>query len=492
MKEMPALAARWLLRISIGLAFLISLLFRLISLNNIPGINGDEAWYGIQATNILHSRAFEWLAPSGRPLVNPFFLLPEIILHLFFDPAFWILRFPSVVAGLCAVFLSYHLFRDLIGRPAALSLSLLTATLPINIAYSRFGWDPSLVLLCTIVIFYFALRDNRRGIILSFLAGLLVHPSVLLLAPLIIMMALSRQESAILPQGKGRTTGALLLIGCIFLAMYAGNGRAVTKNLLDFSAAGTFLSHIPDLFTGETAFRYIVDEHASVPVAMPFLFGAVLALSLWGAWRASSSEQRKEALLHGTGLCLSTLSGYLLFGALMVLPHTERYAIYLIFPVTLLFVKVLYAAVGPTQREWLATTVVLLLSLYFLSGFYQNFFLFFQKTGGNSHVAFRTGELDPKQVAYLSIRDDAAGRPVRIFAHSYWLAMPMRYLASGEDPVQVVELPDLWTSPRQGDYVVTFAGGGADVAVRQVPGAYQKRWVVLDYASREFLVVYRL
>ena len=42
-------------------------------LGTIPGINGDEAWYGVQAQSVLHGESIAWRTPTGNPL-NPFFM----------------------------------------------------------------------------------------------------------------------------------------------------------------------------------------------------------------------------------------------------------------------------------------------------------------------------------------------------------------------------------------------------------------------------------
>lgn len=179
-----------------------------------------------------------------------------------------------------------------------------------------------------------------------------------------------------------------------------------------------------------------------------------------------------------------------MFGPWLLLPHTERFGIYLVFPVTVLFVTLLHGAFPPEKQHWpLAVVTVLCVSL--LSGFDRYYFTPIQETGGNSQIAFRTGAIDPKQVAYLGILEETQGAPVRIFAHTWWIEQPLRYLAANETSVEVIELRE-FSNPLHGDYVITFAGEPLDVAVRKDPGAYVKRWVVLDHARREVLAVYRL
>ena len=65
-------------------------------LGNVPGCNGDEAWYGVQAWRAVHGEPFCWQTPTGNPL-NGFFLGPLALLHVWFAPSIALLR--SVAAG---------------------------------------------------------------------------------------------------------------------------------------------------------------------------------------------------------------------------------------------------------------------------------------------------------------------------------------------------------------------------------------------------------
>src|SRR5262245_46303352 len=48
-----------------------ALLLRIIGLGHIPGINGDEAWYGVKAQQMAAGQPVLWRTPSGN-LLNPF------------------------------------------------------------------------------------------------------------------------------------------------------------------------------------------------------------------------------------------------------------------------------------------------------------------------------------------------------------------------------------------------------------------------------------
>src|SRR5262245_43747402 len=84
-----------------GLALVaVSVALRVWLLGRLPGVNGDEAWMGVQAQRWLRG-SIAWRTPTGN-LINPFFFVPEVVLHALFRPSFTLLRVPAVISGLLA------------------------------------------------------------------------------------------------------------------------------------------------------------------------------------------------------------------------------------------------------------------------------------------------------------------------------------------------------------------------------------------------------
>src|ERR1700693_6331537 len=88
---------RWLLWLNVAGLLAMSVWFRCRDLGNIPGINGDEAWYGVQAQNWLHAGQVDWRTPTGN-LLNPLFFWPQVALHSLFEPSFAVLRVTAVAS----------------------------------------------------------------------------------------------------------------------------------------------------------------------------------------------------------------------------------------------------------------------------------------------------------------------------------------------------------------------------------------------------------
>ena len=74
-----------------------------------------------------------------------------------------------------------------------------------------------------------------------------------------------------------------------------------------------------------------------------------------------------------------------------------------------------------------------------LANFWNNYFLYFQRTGGDSHVTFRTSIAEPKAVAIdYVLQQQGNGKPVTILTHEWWNYWPLKYLASREPGVKVM------------------------------------------------------
>jgi hypothetical protein len=151
-------------------------------LGNIPGCNGDEAWYGVQTWRWLHGGPYFWRTPTGNPC-NIFFFSPLAILEQIFSPSITVLRSVAVFSGLAALAINWIMCRWVFDRRMAFVSTIALAILPIDIAYSRFAWDACQSLAATLIVFYLALafvrfpKQNSLWLLLAFCMAVWVHPT---------------------------------------------------------------------------------------------------------------------------------------------------------------------------------------------------------------------------------------------------------------------------------------------------------------------------
>jgi hypothetical protein len=440
------------------------------SLGNIPGVNGDEAWYGVQAWRMLHGGPMDWNTPTGNPL-SPFFVGPLALLHLWLPPSILLLRCVALAGGMAALAVNWLLCSRVFGRRTAVISTVALAVLPINIAFSRFAWDASQSLAATLPVLYFALAavryPRRFGLwisasILALAIAFWIHPTNVFAGAAIPIARAARRSRRRKPNPHGivplnsvqrrRSAVArafclamLVLAGALF-AIWFGTVRLSQGPLLDRIAKrlgngdNSFQPNnlmqpgkIPPrdvpylfarLFTGGTVYRSIADSRPWFEWPLPkdregwgldvglFWLGVYgSAWLLWRSWRRRRVP-RLRLLDRTDGALLATwalqIAAFLVFaGPAAISPNQERFAICLIGPTVLLLSRGATLAYEAASTRWRVVLAAASLAGWFLlADFHAHYFQFIERTGGEGHLAFCTAAVEPKQAALQYILRD--------------------------------------------------------------------------------------
>jgi 4-amino-4-deoxy-L-arabinose transferase-like glycosyltransferase len=533
---------RWVLVANAMLLLAGAVLLRIWKLDHIPGLNGDEAWYGVRTLELLEGQPTQWTTPTGNPL-NPFYFALLVPIHLVIEPGPVALRLPAAASGLAALLVNAWLAARVFDRRTAIVSTLMLAVLPVNIAYSRFGWDASQTLLATLPVVYAAaalaqraapalpspdeprarsLRGPRGMLVLGSLAlcaAVLVHPTNVFLAPLLVVAAASayRDRLALLldPRGAARhwvpayATLALLLAGVAWLGRHYL--AAAAQRTLVGHDVGLFTLQWMRLFTGVTVYQYLAGscrgtwhdaagwfdtplyDHGTLLLA-----ALVVGMTLWSLRAPSARIERTLAL--GYALCLGAF--FFIAGTRGVAPHFERYSLFAIAPGVVLAAR---ACVRLHDRLPSATIAVLLAAGWLLlAGFGANYLHWIEKTGGRSHRAFRTAAVDPKvQALQAVLRAAPLADPAAIVAADFWSYQPLAYLAwkhrqlhvlRADDPQHGAQLPR--ALDRGAVWFVAWEDAAAPLSAQQYCAAHGC-WampgpVVHDFAGRKVLSIWQL
>jgi hypothetical protein len=432
---------------------IISLGFRFLWLGHVPGINGDEAWLGWKALRVIQGEPFNWKTHTGN-LINPFYFFPLVGLHEFFHPSFALLRVVAIVSGILALPVNWFLCRRTFDLQTASISTLLLSVLPVNIAYSRFGWEPSQTLLFSLPVLYCSLlaaREtnlSRRWICLSVfsvMAAFLVHPmnAVLLVFPLtmIVVRWPHRVWDAFLLRQRLYAAFFWLPLICGVGALLFWKGSFLETRLHNFRGIkeiGPFLLGSAQLFSGTSTYRYIpgsVNEGIQFcDLAVGLLIGAGIVSVIW-RWRKNACAAGEIGLL--LGLAVGVPGFWLILGPAGVSPENARYALWMIAPCTLLVARSASAFMEQKPSGGMfVKSGVLILSALLLFGFWTRYFAFFLTTGGAADPTFRTGPREPKlAAAELILKKQSArhntGQPFVIASSDWWVYWPMRYYSVG-------------------------------------------------------------
>lgn len=477
-----------------SLVVMIGVAFRFLWLETIPGINGDEAWMGWKVARVWAGEGMDWYAYSGN-FSNPFFLIPLLLTHGFVEPGGFALRIVAAVSGVLLLALNFVAARRIIGFSFACASTLLLAVLPMNIAHSRFGWEPSQIPLFSLFYLVSALflSDSQRNpwlwtAVAGFLAyiGFLVHPTMIFLLPIVGLGFLSRW---LLPESSFLRFLTWLFLGILgtailgILAWYKSPPwiqPEITRRVVEWAWMAddwNFTLAWGRLFNGLNTFAFLSGSwleaiqvlHSSsctpeifwidwVTLGLFAAAGAVLLFSFLAKTKflflldaKLSPIEFRTGLILGFGFFLPTLLFWVMNGSGKVAVYFDRYGLWALLPGAWflcwaygIFRKWLKKK-SPMPLFQIADVCGIILAGLLLSGFWFWYFLPFLQSGGEAHISSRTAMgSEPKLAAgdFLKKKwNDFPEQEKTLLVSSDWFAFwPVLYRMQGNRREAVAHL----------------------------------------------------
>lgn len=478
----------------------LAVFLRLYEVHRLPGMQGDEAWYGLQARLWLSGEEIEWRTPTGN-VPGMLHLWSLILLHALFEPSLLLLRLPSIISSIAALLLAYAIGRRFFGQAAGMVALVLMACFPMNIAYARLGWDPSHSPLLVLAAAYAAFAGRKLLCALLFALALANHPSAVFTAP---FLTLGQFGFATLRHGKmtairETVQQAALLLIAILLAMalspstthYLSLSRSMSR-LFDPSAWLGFGQMFGRLLSGDTVYAYVfgigfgaarpwADWAAAMLLVVAIVAGAVVLRRRWD-WPTAG-------VLAGWLASLALL--YLVAGLWVMSPKLERFAFPML-PLTALTIGAVSAQILAYRRRWLQLLLAAA-AVPMLAGFWLHYVRPLQNGHARPVPGFWTAEQDPNLAGYRRIAEDAAhAGGARIIAEDWWLRVPISYYAVGE-PFPVIDASADRLQPGKpgaASYWVVYGGGTLDSALaRRASGG--PSWTISTTNPRNNIHIWR-
>jgi len=428
-----------------------AVVFRLLHLGTMPGIDGDEGWWGVQATRWLHGQPFEARTTSGNP-IDMILLVPLGLAHALAPPSFTLLRLVPSVLNLMGLAIGFFLVRRLYGRETAWMQTVALAVLPTAIAHSRLCQDPSQSIPWTALVVYLSLlslKERSRAwpyaiaTVVVFAVAVRTHPTNIFIAPFALLPYITIVPSTKRARTIFFTTTALIIVAAIaaaivWLARAAGSIELLDKPWLSTAVAHLtrpsnwleFVVNYGRLFDGVVVYHYLSDPHL-VSVASDLGFCLVAPLVLWGMWLTLS--RHRSAVDGALVIAWTAMIGlfFVVAGPEALRPNFERWGLCLIAPATVIVARGIagWLDAKPRLRAWtICASAAVAGGL--LGAFYLDFFRVFETTGGRAHVTLVTARPEPKQQALDHVLATRAGtEPVIVAAQQWWLYWPIAYLA---------------------------------------------------------------
>jgi 4-amino-4-deoxy-L-arabinose transferase-like glycosyltransferase len=469
----------------------LALWLRVTSLGTLPVVNGDEAFFGIQAVRVIHGLA-PLRTPTGNP-ANPFLVGTEAPLVWTFGTGPWVVRIPAAAAGVLAVVLTFVWGRRWADSPTALIAATALAVLPIAIVFSRVAIESCSTPLFAVVALHQAFLGRRLGLLAAFAACLLMHPTNIFLGPVLVGVYLGRVLPATQRWHRWRILvqvalgGAAVVVG--FCLLVVGRGSAEVYRRLYYRPPDwpAFLRSFGRFLLGNPVYTA-----APLPVFWVRAFDVVFWASALGmvavGGRALVRARRWDQLGLIAGLPLSVAGLHLMAGSAVFSPAFNRYGAFLIVPTALalafltretLFTRPSVGVGGsaaPHARP-AAACVALGVAGIMLGVVRAHFFAPCELATAPIESVWTpwAESVSPLERAYAAVAADLAqtsprdGRAVGVIADDWWLAKPFEFLAGGRRDVRVVSYDTLyWSLPpdrlrgylerriREGDFVLTM------------------------------------
>ena len=206
------------MRIRISVIFLLILILflslaRFLYLGSVPGLNGDEALYGIK-TFFMMQRPFTFIGFNSY--TGPFVSYLRMPFYCLTGVSVFSVRMPMVMLSLLTALYIYMLLKECYGRRTGIIGVLLFLVMPWSFIYSRFADETHISLIFfAIAGLYYLVRD--KGMPDKVLAGLFLGMGVFehlifIITPLAYFIFFSTKKSS-----RSRITKGDLILFSIFL-----------------------------------------------------------------------------------------------------------------------------------------------------------------------------------------------------------------------------------------------------------------------------------
>jgi hypothetical protein len=489
--------------------------FRIVALDHLPGINGDEAYNGTKAVMSMRGGEISLRTGSGL-LPDPLSLVLSWGVHALFGISFWVLRLPVVLWGILTIAVVFLTARRIWGPQVALTCAALTSTLPTHIVYSRFFWEPSQSpLVCTL--WLFAALTRRLWLVLALGAlAVIVHPTNAFLLPLVVAPFLDFRELNARLKTASRVRRLAVKIGIpaclgtslvLVLLLYGRDHRLFDRfhdawtHLTSLASWGEFVDKYPGLLDGSTVYQYLVgplsaSAHALHRLGFVLFWVVPVALGLY-------LGDRKLRILAAS--LLAALVVFLgIAGPGAVSPTVERYALWMTVPHVLIVALAWEAIAQDLRRPWVSHAAALVVCAVFLASFSVQYFDRLRVSNSVTENAFATAQVEPKQQAFAIIEKHIRpGAHPRILAEDWWTYWALKYLSLGSRKAhyQVSILDASWDNRFPRDFtlssrpvespdvfLVGYVGGSLERTARE-RWPKLKREVVSGYGNRSVLAV---
>lgn len=435
----------------------INIYFKIYKINNIPGINGDEAWVGYTAKLIKTNGVYKYVTGMG----NYTGLLYPLICSYFYKltvSSIGISRFVCVLSNLLILIIFFIIFKKF-SKLFLIILLLLFSLNPFLFIFSRWAMPHGLIPFFNIISFYFLYlfleKKNVIYFILSlFLACISIQllPSQILIVIYIIAISFLLNKKILFKIIFSKLFFILCLIFVIATSsVLVYNSKELVRLIkLDYSyikkydfrflievfsiRAKVYFIKLFDTFNGLISLKYFSGKTSLNKINIYFLRIISILIFIISIYQLASKKLVKKINAFGVYFLFFSLPIFLeTFNQNMHMPHLgeERYLL-IFYPYFILLYSFFIYDFYKVSKKILKAVPILLLLIYLSLWCYEikyDYFKIFTNTGGyGNKVYFLTKNLiDPKFEALQQIKNDNHSKKI-IICQDYWIYWPIKYI----------------------------------------------------------------
>ncbi len=436
--------------------FIISAVFLsficLYQIANIPGLNGDAAWFMSKTLDIKAHGLFKNISGMGNytGVLHPYLMY---LTNLIFSDLVAAGRILNLFSVILIIFLIIKLLKNQIGENNIILLILLFTLNPFNFGFFRIAWPHSLLPLFSILGIFLFLKYIRTQKVIFIIYTLIIaglgtqlHPVMFLQVIFYIFYILIYQRPLAKKIIFSKTF--IILAICFVIGSFSViifNTAAVKRlfsihfntivNFGFFKVFNTLLFRFIDYtkiflynFTGLRALQYfsgIIFENIFI-TSILLIFSILLLLSAFKNCLAKNNILTNIFGMH-TLFFFFVIPFFLEFGGFNM--HKFRLGeerIFLIITPTIFinFILVINNLKNTIKKIFYSFTILIIaVNIFNIS---YNYFYNFKTTGGNGEYCYYINQRDIKLIAAEFISTKFSDTDTLIFVQDYWLYWPLK------------------------------------------------------------------
>lgn len=436
-------------RLIIFLLF-ISILYKLVLLDRVPGINGDEVFGFVMMRDFSNGLAsWPWWTPTGR-ILTPMYTSLVMLVNTLFPNGFGYMRLVPAMSHFALLVAAYFSLRKRLTTQNLLLFILLLSALPLHTVFARVSWEPCLIPLMIFLTIQLAIEKKFIFSAIMLFVSILTHSVCVFISPLVYFLWFAdlyeKNNHQQLKSNQAALLIAFITATLIISKLISSGAGVISENgfthqiflhFIDINGLLNFFGLLFYTILGSISFNEFTGKHYEISLLPSIkILGICTILFLATCYCVFYKKKKSDSLLFLIGLTLSLYSSYLVAGDDPLAVGYQRYVLW--FGVPMVFLIYDFFSLFTFHHK-----ALLSLSLFFLIYTAYGYFLpSLTREIDSFPPMYASGNPEPKRAALEWIQETThkenisfpqnKTKKISLLAESWWLYWPSRYWFYGQ------------------------------------------------------------